>query len=373
MTPRQRILTALSHQPPDRTPTDGWFHPEVTQTLKRHYRTDDWDVVLAELGIEGWADLSAQIMPPQDDGHFVLRPGYACGEPDRWLDDRTYEDVWGVRFRTGEDGRYRQWLSGPLQHAQTVEDLADCRMLEDAVIRDPEDDAGKDYAGQVAELKRQQRFVTADLENPFRRYWNLRGLENALADYAANAELVEAVFDRLFALYTEQALRMARAGVDMVRIVGDIAMQDRIMMGPARWRRFDKPRMARLIETCRAVSPELYFFFHSDGKLTELVDDLIEIGINVLNPIQPECMDPVMVKRRWGDRITLHGCISIQRTLPFGSPVDVRREVEGLIRQCGRDGGLILMPSNNVQPDTPLENVIACYHAARDFDLRAAR
>ena len=165
---------------------------------------------------------------------------------------------------------------------------------------------------------------------------------------------------------------MARAGVDMVRIVGDIAMQDRVMMGPARWRRFDKPRMAKLIRTCRAVRPELHFFFHSDGKLTELVDDLIEVGFDVLNPIQPECMDPVEVKRRWGDRITLHGCISIQRTLPFGTPSDVRREVEGLIRQCGLDGGLVLMPSNNIQPDTPLENIIACYHAARDFDVLAA-
>lgn len=366
MTPRQRILTALSHQPPDRTPTDGWFHPEVTETLKRHYRTGDWAVVLAELGIEGWADLSPQIIPPEGDRGLTLRPGHASGKPARWLDDRTYEDVWGVRFRRGEHGRYRQWLSGPLQHARTPEDVAANEMLQHAKIREPEG-----YARQVAALKRQERFVTADLENPFRRYWNLRGLENALADYAANPELLEAAYDRLFTLYAEQALGMARAGVDMIRIVGDIAMQDRIMMGPKRWRRFDKPRMAELIETCRAVRTELYFFFHSDGKLTELVDDLIEIGIDVLNPIQPECMDPVEVKRRWGDRITLHGCISIQRTLPFGSPAEVRRDVEDLIRQCGLRGGLILMPSNNIQPDTPVENIIACYHAARDFELRA--
>jgi len=97
---------------------------------------------------------------------------------------------------------------------------------------------------------------------------------------------------------------------------------------------------------------------------------LVEIGISVLNPIQPECMEPAEVKRRWGDRITLHGCISLQRTLPFGSPDDVRREVEDLIRTCGMDGGLILMPSNVIQPDTSVENIIACYHAARDFDLR---
>ncbi len=97
---------------------------------------------------------------------------------------------------------------------------------------------------------------------------------------------------------------------------------------------------------------------------------LVEIGFDVINPIQPECMDPIEIKRRWGERITLHGCISIQRTLPFGSVDDVRREVETLIRQCGYNGGLVLLPSNNIQPDTPIENVLACYHTARDFDVR---
>lgn len=286
--------------------------------------------------------------------------------PAVWIDDRTYEDAWGAQFRLGEDGRYREWISGPLQHAQTAADVAGFAMLQTASIVEPEG-----YARQVAELKQQELFVTADLENPFRRLWNLRGYENALMDYAADQEILEAVYDPLYELYTDLALRMTRADVDMIKIVGDIAMQDRVIMGPERWRQFDKPRMAGLIDACRQVRPDLDFFFHSDGKLTNLVDDMIEIGITVLNPIQPECMDPMEVKRRWGDRITLHGCISIQRTLPFGSADDVRREVEELIRECGASGGLVLMPSNVIQPDTPVENIIACYHTARDLDVRS--
>ena len=363
MTPRERILTALNHERPDRTPTDGWFHDEVIETLKGHYRTDDWSDVLAELGIEGWTDLSPQVVPPDAGEELDLEATHASGQPAVWIDEHTYEDVWGARFRLGDDGRYRQWLSGPLQETTTAEELDGYRMLRDAAIREPED-----YADRVAELKRQQLFVTADLENPFRRLWNLRGMENSLMDYVANIELLEAVYDPLYELFTRMAVRMTRAGVDMIRIVGDIAMHDRIMMGAERWRRFDKPRMAGLIGACKAIRPDIEFFFHSDGRLTDLVDDLIEAGISVLNPIQPECMDPVEVKRRWGDRITLHGCISIQRTLPFGSASDVRREVEGLIQHCGQDGGLILMPSNVIQPDTPIENIIACYHTARDFN-----
>jgi len=360
MTPRQRILAALNHEPPDRTPTDGWFHHEVIDALKQHYGTDEWSVVLAELGIEGWVDLSPQVVSAAGTEEDKSQTEHASGRPAAWIDDRTYEDVWGARFRLGEDGRYREWLSGPLQHAQTANDVAGFTMLRTASILEPHH-----YAQQVAELKQQELFVSANLENPFRRLWNLRGYENALMDYAADQEILEAVYDPLYELYTDMALRMTRAGVDMVKIVGDIAMQDRVIMGPERWRQWDKPRMARLIDACRQVRPDVEFFFHSDGKLTDLVDDMVEIGITVLNPIQPECMDPMEVKRRWGERITLHGCISIQQTLPFGSADDVRREVEQLIHECGHNGGLVLMPSNVIQPDTPIENIIACYHTAR--------
>jgi uroporphyrinogen decarboxylase len=155
----------------------------------------------------------------------------------------------------------------------------------------------------------------------------------------------------------------------MIKIVGDIAMQDRMLMSPELWRRIDKPRMARLISECRSGNPDLFFFFHSDGNVTAIMDDLIEIGFDVINPIQPECMDPVDVKKRWGNKITMHGGLSVQRTLPMGSVEDVRAEVATLIENCGYDGGLVVCPSNVVQPDTPVENIIACYHSARDFDL----
>ncbi|MBI4025866.1 MAG: hypothetical protein HY360_12850 [Verrucomicrobia bacterium] len=180
--------------------------------------------------------------------------------------------------------------------------------------------------------------------------------------------MLEAIYDPLFALAADMCVRMARAGVDMINIVGDVAMQDRIIMGGAALRRADKPRFAKLIAAGRAVNKDLHFFFHSDGKLTDLMDDLVDIGFDVINPIQPECMDPLEIKKRWGHRITLHGCISLQRTLPFGSVADVKREVETLVRECGRNGGLVLMPSNVIQPDTPVENIIACYHTARDLN-----
>jgi uroporphyrinogen decarboxylase len=316
-------------------------------SLKRHFQTKDWSVVLQALGIEGWAELTPELRRPV-----------------RWIDDRTHEDSWGVRFRFGEAARYQEWLSGPLQKAESTADVAHYHFPTTTDIRDP-----VNYAARVAQLKRDGNFVSGGIENPFKRLWHLRGYENALMDYLANLEVLEAIYDKLFALAAETSVRMTRAGVDMIKVVGDVAMQDRIIMGPDPWRKVDKPRFAALIAACRVINPQVRFFFHSDGKLTDLMDDLIEVGFTVINPIQPECMDPLEVKRRWGRRITLHGCISLQRTLPFGTVADVRAEVETLIRECGRDGGLVLMPSNVIQPDSPIENIIACYHTVRDFDL----
>jgi len=196
-------------------------------------------------------------------------------------------------------------------------------------------------------------------------------MDNVLCDYLIHRDFLEALYDRLYRLYGEIAVRMTRAGVDMIRVIGDIAMQDRIIMGPDTWREVDKPRMAKLIADCKAANPDLFMFIHSDGDVTDLMDDLVEIGFDVVNPIQPECMDPVAVKQRYGDRITLHGGVSLQRTLPNGTREEVRAEIEHLIRKCGYNGGLVVFPSNVLQPDTPIENIIACFHAVRDFDVAA--
>ncbi len=385
MTPRERILTALDHETPDHTPTDGWFHPEIMGRLQAHFGTDSEEAVMQCLGIEGWSSLSATVWFEQFDKVATTCPapaGAAATDLDGrratardaasrqqravWFDRDNFEDCWGIRWRLGEGGRYVEWRSGPLEDAGSVRDIEAYAFPTADHVRGP-----ADYAAEVARLKNQDRYVTAAIDNPFKRYWHLRGYENALMDYLGDPELLEAGYDRLFALVTVQALCAARAGVDMIKCVGDVAMQDRIIMGRDLWQRYDKPRWARFIDDVRAIKSDMVFFFHSDGKLTDLVDDLIDVGFTVINPIQPECMEPVEIKRRYGDRITLHGGISLQRTLPFGSVDDGRREVERLIRDCGRDGGLVAMPSNVIQPDTPLENVIACFHAARDLRLTA--
>jgi uroporphyrinogen decarboxylase len=366
LTPRQRILRALRRQLPDRTPTDGWFHAEVQRRLLAHYGTGSWDQVLAHLGIEGWAGCGIGLRFPEWEARCTARPGPEPGARGLWLDQDTHEDGWGVRHRLGAGGWYEEWVDGPLTRARTAADVARCALPGVANIDEP-----PDYAARVAALKAQDRFVSGGIPNPYKQAWMLRGMDNVLADYLINRPLLEALYDRLYALYTEIAVRMARGGVDMITITGDIAMQDRILMGPDTWRAVDRPRLQALIDACRAANPEVLLYIHSDGDVSDLMPDFVDLGFDVVNPLQPECIDPAEVKRRWGHRIALHGGISLQRTLPFGTVDDVRREVETLIRQCGYDGGLVVFPSNVIQPDTPVENIIACFHAARDFDLAA--
>jgi len=283
MTARERILATLAHERPDRTPTDAWFHQEVKKRLLAHYRTEDWNVVLAELGIEGWGHCNLNVAFPDYAARITPRPGGRPGQKAIWHDERTYADAWGVRHRLGEGDWYEEWVSGPLQDAETAEDVLAYPFPTPAEISEP-----ANYAELVQALKDRGVFVQGGIPNPYKQAWYIRGMDNVLADYLINREVLDAIYDKLYALYTDLVVRMARGRVDMISVTGDIAMQDRIIMGPDTWRTVDKPRLAALIQAARAVNPDVHFFIHSDGNIMDLMDAIVEIGFDVVNPIQPE-------------------------------------------------------------------------------------
>lgn len=364
MTPRERIIAAFQHRKPDRTPTAAWIHPVVMERLRNHFGVDSDGQVELKLGIEGWAGAHIHPFFAEFEEKKTPRPGPEPWKDAVWLDEMNYIDEWGVKYRIGESGWYEERVSGPLEGAETVADIMNHPLPEPGVTDEPDG-----YEADIAAKKAQDLFVDCVISNPYKIAWQLRGMDTVLMDYYINGDLLEALYDRLYAIYTAIVTRATAAGVDMISVIGDIAMQDRVIMGPEPWRQYDKPRLAKLIADCRAINPEVFMFIHSDGNVMELMDDLVEIGFNVVNPIQPECMDPVEVKKRWGDKITIHGGISLQQTLPNGTVDEVREEVENLIKNCGMDGGLVAFPSNVIQPDTSVENIIACFHAARDFKL----
>lgn len=278
-----------------------------------------------------------------------------------WHDEVTFEDHWGLVWRIGDEGKYLQHISSPLENAQDPDEYD--FPGPDRIVPDPE------LAQKVADQKARGLYVQTGVEQPYKTAWRLRGMQQNLMDYYLNREFKEKLYDKIFATWEELCRQTVSGGVDEFHIGGDIAMQDRLLVSPALWREVDKPRLAQLIGIAKGINPDLHISIHSDGNLMEIMDDLVEIGFDVINPVQPECMDPVEVKRRWGDRVSLWGCGSLQQVLPKGSVRDVRRHVEYLIENCGYNGGLLLAPSNVWQPDVPPENIVAFYDSVLEYDL----
>jgi uroporphyrinogen decarboxylase len=364
MTNRERMRITLNHEVPDRIPSTMYARGEVQRALMRRFGAADFDAVLDLLGARLYKDVSLKIRDEEFDSRTNrLLEGDLPYAGNRFIfhDERTFEDQWGVIRRVGRDWRYVQHISGPL-----------CDESRFSGYRFPvkeQIEGERELSERIVRLKEQDLFVRAYIPNPYKTAWYLRGMENLLSDYILEPEFVEKLYEKIYRFYTEMLQAYTRAGVDMIAIEGDIAMQDRILVGAERWRVFDKPVLKQLIDDSKAVNPDVSVFFHSDGDLTEVLGDLIEIGFTVIDSMQPECMDLAAVKREYGDRMVLHGCGSLQQVLPFGTVQDCRDEVLRLIEQCGYNGGLVLRPSNMIGPDVPTENIIAWFETVRDTPL----
>jgi len=364
ITPRERMKMVINHERPDRTPAVLRARPEVNRALIEYFGVKDIYEVHKILGTDGWGGVHLDISFPESErkANTILEGDFPYAGSKVILHDKDiFEDCWGIIRKIGKDRKYVQWVSGPLVNARDPDEYN--FPGPESIIEDEK------LPRKVEEQKKSGLWVSGSITQPFTLAWELRGIENLLIDYAINHDFLEKLYDKIYLLYGEMAKKLTSAGIDQLRIVGDIAMQDRLFMRPEWWRKIDKVRLAKLISECKEINPELHIFLHSDGNLWEIMDDLIEIGFEIIDPIQPECMDPVEVKKRYGDKIVLHGCGSLQKTLPFGTPEDCREEVRYLIRNCGYNGGLVLRISNAIGFDVPIENVVAWYEEVRNFNL----
>jgi uroporphyrinogen decarboxylase len=199
----------------------------------------------------------------------------------------------------------------------------------------------------------------------FETAWRLRGFENFMIDLVERAELVDYLLDQLTEMLVENAFILARAGVDILLLDDDVAMPAGLMISPATWRRFFKERLARVINSAREESPDLLVFYHSDGDFTRLLPDLADIGVNVINPVQPDCMDGTAIKRQFGDRLALWGTVGTARLWDEGTPDQIRAEVARCIGALGPEG-LLLTPAYDID-FAPFENIVAFIEAVEVY------
>jgi uroporphyrinogen decarboxylase len=196
--------------------------------------------------------------------------------------------------------------------------------------------------------------------------WYLRSMEQFLQDMLVNKDYAHRLIDLVADWYLQAGRKLVELGCDILLAGDDVGTQDRMLISPALWREFIKPRYGRLFGAWKSLNPNLKIAVHICGAIEPIVDELIEVGVDILNPVQPTAMDPARLKRRFGKRIAFWGAVDDQRVLPFGSPAEVAAEVRRRLRQLAPGGGYILCSSHNLQPATPMENIQAFYAAARE-------
>jgi uroporphyrinogen decarboxylase len=311
MTPKERVLTAVAHKDPDRCPCDYIGTPEVDEKLKAHFGTESMDVVLERLGV----DLR------------VVDAPYVGPELRVW-DDGRFENYWGSIRKPvrNEAGTYNEAVELPYASFKSVEDVEKFRWpkVEWFDYSQLVEDCGKysDYAIVFGEPG------NMDLINGT-AYG--RGVEQVIYDIALEDPVGLACMEKRFECCYERSEQGLKAGNGRIDIlwIGDM--------------------------------------LHSCGSTRPLWSGLIEAGVDIYQTVQPEArdMDPAELKAEFGDRMCLHGTISIQKTLPFGTPEDVAAEVRQRIETAGKNGGLIVAPAHNTQPDTPIENILALYETVQ--------
>jgi uroporphyrinogen decarboxylase len=224
------------------------------------------------------------------------------------------------------------------------------------------------FGDKVAALKKADLIAIAFMQMTlFEVAWYLRGMENFMVDLIANRAFVETLLDSILRIRIGMAEKYARHGVDILMLGDDVSTQLEMMVDPRLWRELLKPRLARVIRAARDIKSDILIFYHGDGNLQAIIPDLIAIGVDILNPVQPECMDPALIKRQYGDRLSFWGTIGTQTTLPFGTPEDVEDAVKRNIETVGSGGGLLLSPTHMIEPEVPWENIEAFIGAIKKY------
>lgn len=359
MIPRERVLKTIQHQEPDRVPLDEAYYsfslqsPEGRQKLMRTVGLSDVDGVKDFLGI----DLRDLFMMPSET--FM---GQAVYKEPPWvwvheLPGNRYRDEWGIEYEIGATGEYFHYVHHPLEGLEKIDDYQFLDLNAPGRFETAEEQMRR-WSGKYAICGHMEATL-------FEQAWYLRGFRRLIRDLYDNEAFCESLFDKLLEFRLEQAKRWVELGVDIIRLGDDFGTQTGMLISLATWRRYFKPRMKKLIDTLK--KSRLYVFYHSDGCIEPLIPELIEIGVDILNPLQPECNNIERIKREFGTRLTLHGTVSVQRTLPFGTIEDVENEVRSRLKICAPGGGLILAPCHAVGPDVTIEKLITLYRCAQNY------
>jgi len=277
---------------------------------------------------------------------------------------KTHVDIdeWGVGHEHSPTAMHMTYMRHPMRNMTALEQLQAYPF--------------PDYAGgdashikaQAQAIKKQGLAAVGDMAcTIWEHAWYLRGMEELMMDMVSEDEKAAFLLSKVSELACLQAAAFAKGDVDILFLGDDIGMQRTPLMSLDLYRTWIKPHLKKVIDTARDINPRIIVFYHSCGFATPFIDDLIDAGVDVLNPVQSECMDFGEIHAQYGDRISFHGTIGTQTVMPFGAPEEVRETVRRNLDIAGEKGGLFPAPTHLLEPEVPWENILAYVDACRTY------
>lgn len=368
MKPRERVLKTLEHVEPDRVPMDLGGTRCTTLTLGAYEK------LLEHLGLKLEPRLLGNIFQTVALDEEVARylqvdtrmihDNPPKKSPDKWLSDDVFKNEWGIVYKRSinEKWFYYDIIEHPLKNA-TLRDLSNFDWPDPY---DPGRTEGlKEEARRLHEETDYCIIGNIEIQAIFATSWRLRGFEQFLIDTIANIDFAKELLARVTEIQKARYQAFLEAVgdyIDLVFIGDDLATQQAPLVSPRTYREIIKPYQADYFEFVKKKSGKK-LIYHCCGNVRPLIEDFIEIGVDVLNPVQVSAkdMDPVELKEQFGDRITFWGGIDTQHVLSRGTPDDVRQETKKRINQLGKGGGYVLAAVHNIQFEVPPENILALF------------
>jgi uroporphyrinogen decarboxylase len=328
MTPKERVRAALAYEETDIVPYDVIIEGDVHDRLNKYYGGAEWE-----------EKIQKHIIPV----NFPIWASLEFTEEGYFKDE--YGGVWDFNAQPFH------LVESPLKEPN----------LEgydfDAVAKTALDSLDMESAKLIID-QNLDKFIVGQISfGPFERSWMLRGFENVLMDSILHPEFYEDLLDHIVELQLPMVDKLCTLPIDGVYFGDDWGDQRGVILGPDRWRRFIKPRVKKLYKRARDAGKVV--LTHCCGNAFDVIPDMIEVGLDVLESLQPEAMDVYEIKRRYGKDLRLWGGLGMQQTLAFGSPEEVRSEIRRLMNELGRGGGYILAPAKPLMEDVPTENAVA--------------
>ncbi len=350
---RENLLSLFRRQGYENAVIQFYLCPSLVDTFHQKYGTD-----------RSWQEHFG--LPMRE----VEFPKVAVQESIDWhryypdgLKDEVFFDEWGIAHESGsEAAAHMTRMRHPMAGFNSLEQIQSYPFPDFASV------STDDLQKQIDVIHSQGLAAYAAMEcTIWETAWYLRDMTQIMMDMAMEDDKAIWLLNKVTELACVRASAFARCGVDVIRIGDDVGMQSALMMSEDFYRQFLKPRLAKVIRAAKEVKPDVLIQYHSCGFVTPLIGDFIEAGIDILNPVQPECMDFAELHEAFGDRVSFSGTIGTQTTMPFGTPQEVRDLTFKNLDIAGEKGGLLCCPTHLLEPEVPWENIEAYAQACRDY------